>query len=122
MNAKGEGRAAKPYSSKAKTHINIFYCHSWGYYVYHDGWSWPYKKEGHIQNMRRDEVHEYYGLSMKLQNKCLPGEFGMGKGHEIYFNQQKEYYTAEKINKQKNSWKQGCGDQWNVQNKQWNGG
>ena len=48
--------------------------------------------------MLRDEAHIYYGASMKAQHKCLPDGSGMGKGYEIYLNQQKAAYTATKLN------------------------
>ena len=88
MNSKGGRRVSEPYSDTANNHLNLFYCHSCGYNVDHDEWSFPYKKEGHVTNMVRDESHEYYGANMKAQHNCLSDGSGIGKGYEIYLNQQ----------------------------------
>ena len=72
--------------------------------------------------MPRDKSHEYYGESMKAQHNCFSDGSGMGKGYEIYLNQQKASYTASELNKKKKTWKQVRGEQWNFQKKHWKGG
>ena len=56
--------------------------------------------------MPKDKAHEYYGSIMKAHQKFLPDGSSMGKGYEIYLNQNKAAYMAKKINKQKKNWKQ----------------
>ena len=78
--------------------MKLFNCYSCGYNVYHDGWSFLYKKDGHVPNMTRNESHEYYGEIMKAQQNYFTNASGMSKGCEIYLNQKKAAYNGVQPN------------------------
>jgi len=54
------------------------------------------QKQGHIPNLLRDEAHNYRGICMVTQHKCLPDGTGEGKGWSLAQNLEKAKITMQK--------------------------